>query len=84
MKKANKGRRKKKKSKKEIEALGGWPSKDKTPYKGGIAHRLRMKKKKRVGKKTTKWQEDDQVAGQWEEEQHLDDLIERRRMEGSS
>ena len=24
------------------------------------------------------------MAGQWEEEQHLDDLIERRRMEGSS
>ena len=30
------------------------------------------------------WQEDDQMAGHWEEEQHLDDLIERRRMEGSS
>ena len=30
------------------------------------------------------WQEGDQMAEQWEEEQHLDDLIERRRMEGSS
>ena len=24
------------------------------------------------------------MTGQWEEEQHVDDLIERRRMEGSS
>ena len=30
------------------------------------------------------WQEGDQMAEQREEEQHLDDLIERRRMEGSS
>ena len=30
------------------------------------------------------WQECDQIAGQREEEQHLEDLIERRRMEGSS
>ena len=29
-------------------------------------------------------QESDQIAGHWEEEQNLDDLIERRRMEGSS
>ena len=29
-------------------------------------------------------QEGDQISGQWEEEQHLEDLIERRRMEGSS
>ena len=51
---ANKGRRKMRQSKKELEALRGWPSKDKTPYKGGIARRLRMKKKKKkkkVGKK---------------------------------
>ena len=27
------------------------------------------------------WQKDDQMAEQWEEKQHLDDLIERRRME---
>ena len=30
------------------------------------------------------WQEGDQMAGQWEEEQQLGDLIERRRMKGSS
>ena len=30
------------------------------------------------------WQECDRMAGQWEDEQHLDDLIERRRIEGSS
>ena len=44
------------KSKKELEALRRCPSKDKTSYKGGIARRLRMKKKeKKVGKKATKW-----------------------------
>ena len=30
------------------------------------------------------WQEGDQMAEQREEEQHLEDLVERRRMEGSS
>ena len=30
------------------------------------------------------WQEGDQMAEQWEEEQHLEDIVERRRMEGSS
>ena len=40
----------------EVEALRGWPSKDKTPHKGGIARRLRMKKKK-VGKEATEWQD---------------------------
>ena len=30
------------------------------------------------------WQEGDQMAKQWEEEQHLQDIIERRRMEESS
>ena len=68
-KKEMKGRRKMRKSK-ELEVLRGWLSKDKTPYKGGIARRSRTKKK--VGKKAT----------QWEEEQQLDDLIERRRMKG--
>ena len=64
-------------SKKEMEALRGRPPRDKkNPYKGGIAHRLRMKKKK-VGKKA-------KMAGHWEEEQHLYDLIERTRMKGSS
>ena len=40
-------------------------------YEAGVALRWKMKKKRK---------EDEQ----WEEEQHLDDLIERRRMEGSS
>ena len=30
------------------------------------------------------WQESDQMAEQWEEEQHLDDIAESIRMEGSS
>ena len=30
------------------------------------------------------WQEGDQMAEQWEEEQHLEDVVERRRVEGSS
>ena len=30
------------------------------------------------------WQEGGQMAEQWEEEQHLEDIVERRRMEGSS
>ena len=30
------------------------------------------------------WQEGDQMAEQWEEEQRLEDVVERRRMEGSS
>ena len=30
------------------------------------------------------WQEGDQMAEQWEEEQHLEEIVERRRMEGSS
>ena len=30
------------------------------------------------------WQEGDQIAEQWEEEQHLEEIVERRRMEGSS
>ena len=30
------------------------------------------------------WQEGDQMAEQWAEEQHLEDIVERRRMEGSS
>ena len=38
----------------------------------------------RVNELGSFWQEGDQMTGQWEEEQHLDDLIERRRMEGSS
>ena len=29
------------------------------------------------------WQEGDQMAEQWEEEQHLEEVVERRRMEGS-
>ena len=49
----------------------------KSQYKGGIARRLNEEEEE-------SWQEGDQMVGQWEEEQHLDDLIERRRMEGSS
>ena len=30
------------------------------------------------------WQEGDQMAEQWEEEQHLEETVERRRIEGSS
>ena len=66
------------KSKKELEALRGWLSKDKTPYKGGIARRLRMIKKK-VGKKATKWQDNGKRSNIWRTY-----LIERRGMEGSS
>ena len=65
------------KSKKELEAHRGCPSKDKTPYKGGIARRLRMKKEK-AGKKATKWENNGK------EEQHVEDTVERRRTEGSS
>ena len=59
---------------------GNWspedgPSKDQTPYQGGIVRRFRMKKKK-AGKKATEWQD------KGEEEQHLDCLIVRRSMEG--
>ena len=50
-------RGKMRKSKKELEALRRWPWKGKTPYKGVIARRLRMKKKKKVGKKATIWQD---------------------------
>ena len=54
------GKRKMRKSKKELEALRGWPSKEKTPYKDGIARRLRMKKKKeKVDKKANKWQDNE-------------------------
>ena len=53
------------KSKKEIEALRRWPSKDETPYKGGKARRLRMKKKKKVGKKETKWQDNGKRSNIW-------------------
>ena len=78
-KKANKGRRKMRKLKKELEALSGWLWKDTTPYKGGIARRWRMKKKKKkAGKKATT------SHYKWEEEQHLEDIVESRRMEGSS
>ena len=76
-KEVNKGRRKMRKSKKLLEALRGWLSKDETSYKDGIVRRLRMKKKK-VGKKATKWQD----IGK--RKQHSDDLTGRRRMEGSS
>ena len=62
--KAKKGRRKIRKSKKELEALRGWPSRDKTPYKGGITRRLRVKKKK-VGKKATKWQDNGKRSNIW-------------------
>ena len=30
------------------------------------------------------WQEGDQMAEQWEEEEHLEEVVERRRVEGSS
>ena len=30
------------------------------------------------------WQESDQMAEHWEEEQHLEEIVERRRLEGSS
>ena len=30
------------------------------------------------------WQEGDQMAEQWEEEQQMEEIVERRRMEGSS
>ena len=52
-------------SKKEVEALSGWRSKDKTPCKGGAACRLRMKKKKKVGKKATKWQDNEKRKNIW-------------------
>ena len=35
-------------------------------------------------KKEEGWQEGDQMAEQWEEEQHLEEVIERRRVEGST
>ena len=63
-KNANKGRTKMRKSTKELEALRGWPSRDKITYKGGIARRLRVKKKK-VGKKTTKWQDNGKRSNIW-------------------
>ena len=62
-KKANKDRRNMRKSKKELEAHRGRSSKDKTPYQSGIARRLRMKKK--VGKKATKWQNNGKRSHTW-------------------
>ena len=59
------GRGKMRKPKKELEALRRWPSTDKTPYKGGIARRLRMKKKKKVGKKGNKWQDNGKRNNIW-------------------
>ena len=53
------------KSKEELEVLRGWPSKDKTPYKGGTVRRLRMKKKKNIGKKATKWQDTGKRSKIW-------------------
>ena len=35
------------------------------PYKGEIARRLRMKKKKRIGKKATKWQDNGKRSNIW-------------------
>ena len=35
-------------------------------------------------KEEESWHEGDQMAGQWEEEQHLENIVERKRMEGSS
>ena len=34
--------------------------------------------------KEESWQEGDQMAEKWEEEQHLEDIFERKRVEGSS
>ena len=50
--------------------LEGW-----TSCKAGTARRLRMKKRK-TGK--------NQMAEQWEEEQQLEGIVERRKIEGSS
>ena len=63
------------KSKKELEAHRGWSSKDKTPYKGGIARRLRTKKKT-VGKKAIKWQNNGKRRNIW-----MTRLKEEERME---
>ena len=55
--------------KKELGALRGWPWKDKTPFKGGIARRLRMKKKKKkAGKKVTKWQNNGKRSNNWKKQ----------------
>ena len=81
--KENKGMRKMRKSKKELEALKGWLWKNVVQAKNGFSKDKttqrwdRMKKKKKVVKKATEWLDNGKT-------QHLDDLIERRRMEGSS
>ena len=49
----------------------------KVSCKAGIAHRLNVKKRRRVG-------ENDQMAAQWEEEQKLEEIVEQRRIEGDS
>ena len=64
-KKATKAGRKMRSLKKELEALGGWPWKDKTPYKDGTARRLRMKMKRNAGKKATKWQNKWERSDTW-------------------
>ena len=64
-KKVNKGMRKPIKSRKELETLRRWLWKDKLPYKGGIARRLRMKKKKKAGKKATKRQNNGNRSNIW-------------------
>ena len=39
--------------------------KGKTPYKDGIARRLRMKKERKAGKKVTKWQNNGRRSNNW-------------------
>ena len=39
--------------------------KGKTPYKDGIARRLRMKKERKAGKKATKWQNNGKRSNNW-------------------
>ena len=53
------------KSKKELEAHRGWSSKDNPTYTSGIVRRLRMKKKRKAGKKATKWQNNGKKSNIW-------------------
>ena len=50
----------------------------KVSCKAGIVHKSKMKKRRKAGEKET------QIAAQWDDQQKLEEILERRSMEGSS
>ena len=77
--KANKGRRKKKKIEEGIRSSRRMAFERQNPIQRWDSSQIESEEEEEES-----WQEGDQMARQCEEEQHLDDWIERRRMEGSS